>query len=326
MRQKSFKIIVAMVDPATDSEFEAVVDVADDIGRYAPKEPLITAVKSAAELFKQHLAATNGTDPDDIDETSFVIEHIAHQPGEEQVPVRYLVHGTYSDYPEGGAWGDWVFAVSSDDAELRGRFIMACNESSASFSSDGERPNVEDFETMVAATMLDIDILDASPDPVTKDEAMDLIKVLVEAGNGMVAAFGNCGSPAQQQAAKEMQEALANGQKALTAIAARHNPALAAALALEQRRRDAADAQADSYDYGYQVVGANGWEFTTPGQEWTRAVFFRDDSAPDEPSLKGTLTVVFADERSATVSDVFATLNGEATIGCPGSPLKQASQ
>lgn len=61
-------------------------------------------------------------------------------------------------------------------------------------------------------------------------------------------------------------------------------------------RNQAADTEYQSYDFGEAgVEDASGWEHTSPGDVWTRAVFIRtDDDNKDSPSQKITFTVRFA--------------------------------
>lgn len=81
--------------------------------------------------------------------------------------LRYRVYGHYST-DDGGTWCDWVFGSTPDEAEFQAKWIMAVNES----SNPGE---TADF----AATMEDIEIYDCDLEPITKDEAVDLLNQLV---------------------------------------------------------------------------------------------------------------------------------------------------
>jgi hypothetical protein len=64
--------------------------------------------------------------------------------------------------------------------------------------------------------------------------------------------------------------------------------------ALDEKRRLAADAEYSTFDFGYEVKDASGWEWTTPGNHWERPVFlFADDR--NAPSIPGTLHITFVD-------------------------------
>lgn len=68
------------------------------------------------------------------------------------------------------------------------------------------------------------------------------------------------------------------------------------------------------YDFGCQVEDADGWERITPGDEWTRKVYFDADEA-DAPSIQGSFTVLF-EPGTARISEAYALCNGQR-IGNP---------
>lgn len=81
------------------------------------------------------------------------------------------------------------------------------------------------------------------------------------------------------------------------------------AKVLEEKRRQAAELELESYDFGYPVVDGSGWEFTTPGNEWVKPLFFQADE-PGEPSLKGHFVVRFGDGIDE-VQETYGAVDGE---------------
>jgi hypothetical protein len=72
-------------------------------------------------------------------------------------------------------------------------------------------------------------------------------------------------------------------------------------------REAAAQAAFENYDFGNSAVeDVDGWSYTQPGDEWTRAVYFGDG---DAPTTKGHFAVRFAPD-SATVVESYAMING----------------
>jgi hypothetical protein len=145
----------------------------------------------------------------------FLVHHVSKTVLAGSAAVRYLVDANYSDYPEGGAWSDWVGAVDSDDAELQAKFIMAVNENAGDHASGV--PFVKDYATF-ASRMDDENINGLEIDPVTKMEAFDLLRRLAAAGANMVSAFGNCGSPHQQEVATALLALVKETNEAMSMI------------------------------------------------------------------------------------------------------------
>lgn len=83
---------------------------------------------------------------------------------------------------------------------------------------------------------------------------------------------------------------------------------------LDTARSVAADESWMSYDFGYPVEDAEGWERTTPGDEWTRKVYFTADER-GEPSITGSFSIQF-EAGTASVKKASASCNGQ-DIGNP---------
>jgi hypothetical protein len=64
--------------------------------------------------------------------------------------------------------------------------------------------------------------------------------------------------------------------------------------ALDEKRRLTADEECSTFDFGYEVKDASGWEWTTPGDHWEKPMFFFGDDR-DAPSIPGTLHITFRD-------------------------------
>ena len=83
--------------------------------------------------------------------------------------------------------------------------------------------------------------------------------------------------------------------------------------ALDEKRRLAADAEYSTFDFSYEVKDASGWEWTTPGNHWEKAVFlFADDR--DAPSIPGTLHITFRDG-SDEIEESHANILGQVIEG-----------
>ena len=80
--------------------------------------------------------------------------------------------------------------------------------------------------------------------------------------------------------------------KALT-ILAQTNP-------LDKREANAQEFYED-FNFDIEVVGQDGWEWTSPGREWTRRVYLANTVDPNGPSVPATFVVVFATEDSSGV-------------------------
>ncbi len=89
---------------------------------------------------------------------------------------------------------------------------------------------------------------------------------------------------------------------------------------LDADRRATAEAICMNFDFGYPVKDASPWEWTKPGTELTRAMFF-DDDAPGLPAVPGTMTVRFAGPGSFEPVEAFATVRGEQLGNVTGGRL-----
>lgn len=92
---------------------------------------------------------------------------------------------------------------------------------------------------------------------------------------------------------------------------------------LDADRNEAADREFEAYVFGdaSEPEGADGWERTSPGNEWTRTVWFAPYEGEGD-SVKGHFTVVF-EERSASISAAWASVDGNdvgrrAEVAGPG--------
>jgi hypothetical protein len=74
-------------------------------------------------------------------------------------------------------------------------------------------------------------------------------------------------------------------------------------------RGDVAEEAWLAFDFGRDPCSSDGWEYVTPGNEWTKKVYFEPDD-PDQPSLSGSFTVRFKPE-TAEISEQFAMCNGQ---------------
>lgn len=61
---------------------------------------------------------------------------------------------------------------------------------------------------------------------------------------------------------------------------------------LNAARANAAELSWTQYSFPVEIEDADGWEFTTPGDEWTRKVYFESEGQ-GEPSLPGSFTIRF---------------------------------
>jgi DICT domain-containing protein len=72
-------------------------------------------------------------------------------------------------------------------------------------------------------------------------------------------------------------------------------------------RNDVADRIFADFEFSVPVVDADGWEFTTPGVEMIRKVYFDTDATQSEA---GHLTIVFDGIDSAQPIEAYAMLRG----------------
>lgn len=167
------KFVVGFTLPNDNEEHTTIVEIpgrvssVDKMIENAP-EILRMARKNVASRFVHYEAFSNdSTYLDTLDKIAdgLLVIHM----GKDGDVQRFLVEGSYSNYPEGGVWGDWVTAVDHEDALFQAKWQMADNED--------EDPN-EDFDSFLA-TMDEINVFDCAPDPVTKDELSDRLRDLV---------------------------------------------------------------------------------------------------------------------------------------------------
>ena len=218
MNPFAFTLAVSLTDPKSGAEHVEAVGMPNGLPSYDAAPVLLAAVKEGAAAFARQLVSAGALE-DETDAGALLVDGLGIVPLDGQTTQRYLVEGTYSDFPEGGCFGDWFDAVSDDDAELQARFTMAYNENDASFSGVDGQMTVDDFEEMAADAMFAVQITANSLDPLTHDEAIALVKRLTAAGADMIAVFGNCGTPRQQAAANELAAVVKVGQAAAQALA-----------------------------------------------------------------------------------------------------------
>jgi hypothetical protein len=83
--------------------------------------------------------------------------------------------------------------------------------------------------------------------------------------------------------------------------------------ALDVKRRLAADEECSTFDFGYEVKDASGWEWTTPGNHWEKPIFFFGDDR-DAPSIRGTFHITFH-HGSDEIAESHANILGEVIEG-----------
>lgn len=72
---------------------------------------------------------------------------------------------------------------------------------------------------------------------------------------------------------------------------------------LYKKRESVAQEAYDQYDFGREVAGNSGWEYTIPGDVWIRKVYLEPDDE-DADSIEATLTVVF-EAGTATLKECY---------------------
>lgn len=86
------------------------------------------------------------------------------------------------------------------------------------------------------------------------------------------------------------------------------------------RRHAAADGEFERYDFEGPVGEADGWEYTSPGVEYSRTVWLTNEADPDGDDIKASFTVVFASADSDEVVEAYATANGNEFGSRPQEP------
>lgn len=89
-------------------------------------------------------------------------------------------------------------------------------------------------------------------------------------------------------------------------------------MKMQEIRTQRADAAYGAYEFpeGVIIEGASGWEYTTPGREMSRQVYFVYDGEESECSWRAIFTVTFESNESAAVVEVGAlTMDSGAEFG-----------
>lgn len=77
-------------------------------------------------------------------------------------------------------------------------------------------------------------------------------------------------------------------------------------------RTASADAAFQAFDFAGSVIAdMGGWEYSAPGVEYSRAVYFENTEDRDGDTVKGHFTVVFESTESAVVRESYAMINGQ---------------
>lgn len=79
---------------------------------------------------------------------------------------------------------------------------------------------------------------------------------------------------------------------------------------VDARRSKKADSIFESFDFGYMVSGASGWERTIPGNTFSRTIYLEGDNA-ETPSIPATLTVRFDDDDSVLEAYAYLLHSGD---------------
>lgn len=97
------------------------------------------------------------------------------------------------------------------------------------------------------------------------------------------------------------------------------------AMRLADLRRQAADAEFQSYDFGeVGIEDSSGWEYDTATHDWSRSVFIRGDDE-EAPSEKITFTVRFK-TGGAEIWDAYAINDKGAILGRPATRAPASTQ
>lgn len=91
--------------------------------------------------------------------------------------------------------------------------------------------------------------------------------------------------------------------------------------ALDDRRQLAAQAAFERHDFGENLEpeDAGGWEWTTPGDVWTRPLYFPNAENADGPTIGGAFQVEFHPQ-SAVAKGAFASISGNDVGHQPAPP------
>src|SRR3546814_9572907 len=80
---------------------------------------------------------------------------------------------------------------------------------------------------------------------------------------------------------------------------------------LIERRRAAADAEFEGYDFGsISIAAADGWQFTMPGNQVHRAIYIEDPDNPEADTVTAHFGVKFIADDSDEVADAYAIVDG----------------
>lgn len=163
-----------------------------------------TALTSALELAMAQLDAERAPSAP-LDPAAVEVESIILAGGPGQEIGVWEVDGIYTDPV--GPWTDTVAAYCADGAELQGQYEMACNQ-----LCNGRLLSVEELLDGGLKTMDGFTINYAEPDG---PDIKALLASLAAAGAKMIEAYGNCGTPHQQAAATQLNDAIKAAQAAL---------------------------------------------------------------------------------------------------------------
>lgn len=107
--------------------------------------------------------------------------------------------------------------------------------------------------------------------------------------------------------ARSLREGLMGGADWNVAIARADGSLIESAVGVDEARQALADDAWLQYDFGTDAVGdSEGWERTTPGDEWTRRVYLESDEADvDDATQAATLNIRFEPD-TAFPAEIYA--------------------
>lgn len=116
--------------------------------------------------------------------------------------------------------------------------------------------------------------------------------------------------------ARSLREGLMGGADWNVAIARADGSLIESAVGVDEARQALADDAWLQYDFGTDAVGdSEGWERTTPGDEWTRRVYLESDEADvDDATQSATLTIRFEPD-TAFPAEIYAIDEGGNVFG-----------
>lgn len=90
---------------------------------------------------------------------------------------------------------------------------------------------------------------------------------------------------------------------------------------LADARLEIADRIYENFDFSYNIVDGQGWEWTEPGKEMQKPVFVEDSDDNSAPSIPGYLVVRFQDEGSVMPVEAYAVVRGQVVGNVTGGKL-----